>query len=234
MKKLSLILLTLLCAVGTASAIADWVPSEQYCRFCNNFKFDHAFTFSSPGGEDNGSIYSPGVDFQECQGVIAFSVMSWDRFNAVGTNYGMTWLEVYLTASGQNDMYLTDIHFTDPGRAGTWANSYKESNFIQAYDMNGCKTYFLQKRQFKEYDRCQYSYFNIVYSELVYDYIHNNKNNNLGLRLKVRWDNRSFDEKFTFKNEKDDILPRTSTPTLSNFQWTKNSSGETVLRFTAS
>lgn len=234
MKKLSLILLTLLCAVGTASAIADWVPSEQYCRFCNNFKFDHAFTFSSPGGEDNGSIYMPGVDFQECQGVIAFSVMSWDRFNAVGTNYGMTWLEVYLTASGQNDMYLTDIHFTDPGRAGSWANSYKESNFIQAYDMNGCKTYFLQKRQFKEYDRCQFSYFNIVYSELVYDYIHNNKNNNLGLRLKVRWDNRSFDEKFTFKNEKDDILPRTSTPTLSNFQWTKNSSGETVLRFTAS
>ncbi|MBR6492924.1 MAG: hypothetical protein IKT13_03215, partial [Paludibacteraceae bacterium] len=171
---------------------------------------------------------------QECQGVIAFSVMSWDRFNAVGKNYGMTWLEVYLTASGQNDMYLTDIHFTDPGRAGTWANSYKESNFIQAYDMNGCKTYFLQKRQFKEYDRCQYSYFNIVYSNRVYDYIHNNKNNNLGLRLKVRWDGRSFDEKFTFKNEKDDILPRTSTPTLSNFQWTKNSSGETVLRFTAS
>ncbi len=234
MKKLFIILTTLLCAVGTASAIADWVPSEQYCRFCNNFKFDHAFTFSSPGGEDNGSIYSPGVDFQECQGVIAFSVMSWDRFNAVGTNYGMTWLEVYLTASGQNDMYLTDIHFTDPGRAGTWANSYKESNFIQAYDMNGCKTYFLQKRQFKEYDRCQFSYFNIVYSELVYDYIHNNKNNNLGLRLKVRWDGRSFDEKFTFKNEKDDILPRTSTPTLSNFQWTKNNEGKTVLRFTAS
>ena len=227
-------MLMLLCAVGTASAIADWVPSEQYCRFCNNFKFDHAFTFSSPGGEDNGSIYSPGVDFQECQGVIAFSVMSWDRFNAVGKNYGMTWLEVYLTASGQNDMYLTDIHFSDPGRAGTWANSYKESNFIQAFDMNGCKTYFLQKRQFAEHDRCQFSYFNIVYSDMVYDYIHNNKNNNLGLRLKVRWDNRSFDEKFTFKNEKDDILPRTSTPTLSNFQWTKNSSGETVLRFTAS
>ncbi len=234
MKKLFIILTTLLCAVGTASAIADWVPSEQYCRFCNNFKFDHAFTFSSPGGEDNGSIYSPGVDFQECQGVIAFSVMSWDRFNAVGKNYGMAWVEVYLTASGQNDMYLTDIHFTDPGRAGTWANSYKESNFSHAYDKNDCKTYFLQKRQFKEYDRCQFSYFNIVYSNRVYDYIHNNKNNNLGLRLKVRWDGRSFDEKFTFKNEKDDILPRTSTPTLSNFQWTKNSSGETVLRFTAS
>ena len=233
-QKLTTILLALFCAVGTASAIADWVPSEQYCRFCNNFKFDHAFTFSSPGGEDNGSIYSPGVDFQECQGVIAFSVMSWDRFNAVGKNYGMTWLEVYLTASGQNDMYLTDIHFTDPGRAGSWANSYKESNFIQAYDMNGCKTYFLQKRQFKEHDRCQFSYFNIVYSDMVYDYIHNNKNNNLGLRLKVRWDSRSFDEKYTFGNEKDDILPRTSTPTLSNFQWTKNSSGETVLRFTAS
>ena len=234
MKKLFIILTTLLCAVGTASAIADWVPSEQYCRFCNNFKFDHAFTFSSPGGEDNGSIYSPGVDFQECQGVIAFSVMSWDRFNAVGKNYGMTWLEVYLTASGQNDMYLTDIHFTDPGRAGSWANSYKESNFIQAYDMNGCKTYFLQKRQFKEHDRCQFSYFNIVYSDMVYDYIHNNKNNNLGLRLKVRWDSRSFDEKYTFGNEKDDILPRTSTPTLSNFQWTKNNEGKTVLRFTAS
>lgn len=233
-RKLFSIFLALLCAVGTASAIADWVPSEQYCRFCNNFKFDHAFTFSSPGGEDNGSIYSPGVDFQECQGVIAFSVMSWDRFNAVGKNYGMAWVEVYLTASGQNDMYLTDIHFTDPGRAGTWANSYKESNFSHAYDKNDCKTYFLQKRQFKEYDRCQYSYFNIVYSNRVYDYIHNNKNNNLGLRLKVRWDGRSFDEKFTFKNEKDDILPRTSTPTLSNFQWTKNSSGETVLRFTAS
>lgn len=233
-QKLTSILLALFCAVGTASAIADWVPSEQYCRFCNNFKFDHAFTFSSPGGEDNGSIYSPGVDFQECQGVIAFSVMSWDRFNAVGKNYGMAWVEVYLTASGQNDMYLTDIHFTDPGRAGTWANSYKESNFSHAYDKNDCKTYFLQKRQFKEYDRCQFSYFNIVYSNWVYDYIHNNKNNNLGLRLKVRWDGRSFDEKFTFKNEKDDILPRTSTPTLSNFQWTKNSSGETVLRFTAS
>ena len=100
--------------------------------------------------------------------------------------------------------------------------------------MNGCKTYFLQKRQFKEHDRCQFSYFNIVYSDMVYDYIHNNKNNNLGLRLKVRWDSRSFDEKYTFGNEKDDILPRTSTPTLSNFQWTKNSSGETVLRFTAS
>ena len=50
-QKLTTILLALFCAVGTASAIADWVPSEQYCRFCNNFKFDHAFTFSSSDGK---------------------------------------------------------------------------------------------------------------------------------------------------------------------------------------
>ncbi len=232
-QKLTTILLALFCAVGTASAIGNWAPRETYCRFSNNFKFDHAFTFSDAGGVDDGSKDDPFVGFQKCQGVIAFSLMSWDRFNAVGKNYGMAWVEVYLTASGQNDMYLTRIHFTEPGRAGSWENTYKESNFSQANDMNGCKTYFLQKRQYKEHDRCQFSFFNIVYSQEVYDYIHNNKNDSLGLRLKVLWDNRDFDEKYTFGNEKNDIRDRTSTPTLSNFDWTRNNEGKTVLRFMA-
>ena len=233
-QKLTTILLALFCAVGTASAIGNWVPREQYCLFCNNFKFDHAFMFLGPARVDCGSKDDSEVRFQECQGVIAFSLMSWDRFNAVGKNYGMAWVEVYLTAGDQNDMYLTRIEFNEPGTAGWWENSYKESNFKEAHDMNGCKTYFLQKRQYKEHDRCQFSFFNIVYSQEVYNYIHNNKYNNLGLRLKVRWDNRSFDETKTFGEEKDDIKDRTSDPTLIDFDWTRNNEGKTVLRFRAS
>ena len=230
--KLFTIVLALVSAVGTIHA--SWWPSEQYCTFCNNFKFDHAFTFSSAGGQDNGSKYSPGVDFQECQGVIAFSLMSWDRFDAVGTNYGMKWVEVYLTG-GQNDLWIADIYFTDPGSAGSWANSYnKESNFDHANDKNGCTTYFLQKRQYKEHDRCQFSYFNIAYGKEAYDYIHTNRGN-LGMRLRLKWDGNTKDYRHSFsESDKNDIADRVSSPSVGSFLWTKNSEGKTVLRFTSS
>ena len=233
-KKFSL-LLALICAVGTTFAAGSWMPSEHYATFCDNFKFDHAFRFYNEGGKDNGSKYSSGVDFQECQGVIAFSLMSWDRYDAVGENYGLTWVEVYLTASGQNDMYLADIHFTDPKRAGSWENTYNnESNFSAVYNKNGCTTYFLQKRQYKEHDRCQFSYFNIAYSKEVYDYIHSNRGT-LGLRLRAHWNHNTHDRRHTFSDsEKNDIMERLSDPVLENFQWTKGSDGSTALRFTAS
>ena len=114
--KLFILFLALVCAVGTANA--TWWPSEHYCTFCNNFKIDHAFQFSSAGGQDNGSKYSYGVDFQECQGVIAFSLLTWDRYVLAEANdYGMKWVEVYLTG-GSNDLWIADIYFTDPKSGG--------------------------------------------------------------------------------------------------------------------
>ncbi|MBR1878659.1 MAG: hypothetical protein IJ814_06620, partial [Paludibacteraceae bacterium] len=85
------------CAVGTVSA--SWMPSEHYCTFCDNFKFDHAFQFYSAGSQNNGKkTEEMAVQFQECHGVIAFSLMTWDRrMLAQTTNWGMTWVEVYLT-----------------------------------------------------------------------------------------------------------------------------------------
>ena len=64
MKKISTILLALLCALQTAFA---WEPSEPYCTFCNNFRFDCAFRFYNAGGAENGSKYSSG----------GFSGVSW-------------------------------------------------------------------------------------------------------------------------------------------------------------
>ena len=232
-QKLTFILLALFCAVGTANA--TWWPSEHYCTFCNNFKIDHAFQFSSAGGQDNGSKYSYGVDFQECQGVIAFSLLTWDRYVlAEATNYGMKWVEVYLTG-GSNDLWIADIYFTDPKSGGSAENTYKnESNFSEAKEKNGCKTYFLQKRQYSDHDRCQFSYFNIAYGQEAYNYIHNNRGN-LGLRLHLKWDGQTKDYRQTFTDvEKSDIMDAVSDPTLGNFQWTKNSEGKTMLRYTAS
>ena len=231
--KLFILFLALVCAVGTAKA--EWWPSEHYCTFCDNFKIDHAFQFYSAGGQDNGSKYSYGVGFQECQGVIAFSLMTWDRYVlAEATNYGMKWVEVYLTG-GANDLWIADIYFTDPNSYGSAEKTYKnESNFSEAKEKNGCKTYFLQKRQYSDHDRCQFSYFNIAYSQDAYNYIHNNLGN-LGLRLHLKWDGHIKDYRQTFTDvEKGDILSAVSDPTIDNFQWTKNNEGKTVLRFTAS
>ena len=73
MKKIFIILATLLCTVETVSAA--WMPEEHYATFCDNFKFDHVFNFYSAGGPYNGTK-STGVGFHRCQGVIAFSLMT--------------------------------------------------------------------------------------------------------------------------------------------------------------
>ena len=223
----------LVCAVGTASA--SWMPSEHYCTFCDNFKFDHAFQFYSAGSQNNGKkTEEMAVQFQECHGVIAFSLMTWDRrMLAQTTNWGMTWVEVYLTG-GPNDIRISKIYFTSPKKGSGESTTYNEEcNYSSADTINGCKTYFLQKRQYEDYDRCQFSYFNITYSQVVYNYIHDNRGS-LGMRLRLCWDGGTYDYRYAFQSgEKGDIMERTSNPVLDNFQWTKSSDGKTVLRYTA-
>ena len=45
MKRLSTLLLALVCAAGTMYAGYGWTPNKKYCKWGDNFRFDHAFKF---------------------------------------------------------------------------------------------------------------------------------------------------------------------------------------------
>lgn len=45
MKRLSTLLLALVCAAGTIYAGNGWIPDKKYCKWGDNFRFDHAFKF---------------------------------------------------------------------------------------------------------------------------------------------------------------------------------------------
>ena len=233
-RKLSFLFLALVCAVGTAFAGNGWTPNEKYCKWGDNFKFDHAFVFYSDGAYNN--TYGDGnVTFQEAQGIIAFSFRAWNEFSLpTGDNYLAEKVEVYLTANGQNDIHLVTLHMKDKNDYKAWEKTFKnECHFDKVDPFNGCTAYFLQKRQVNNGDD-QYAYFNIVYGAEVYNYIHNNKNNGLGLRLRVGWDGNEYDNSRKFESgELSDIMEPVADPSLSNFQWAKNSAGKTVLRYTA-
>ena len=233
--KLLSLLLAQVCAVGTLFAGNGWTPNEQYCKWGDNFKFDHAFLFESAGAYNN--TYNDGnVLFQEAQGIIAFSFHAWNEFSLpTGDNYLAEKVEVYLTANGQNDIHLVTLHMKDKNDYKAWEKTFKnECHFDHVDPFNGCTAYFVQKRQVNDGDD-QYAYFNIVYGQDVYNYIHNNKNNGLGMRLVVGWDGKEYNNSYIFSdNEKNDIMDPISDPVLDNFQWTKNSEGKTVLRYTVS
>ncbi|MBO4454015.1 MAG: laminin G domain-containing protein [Paludibacteraceae bacterium] len=232
-RKLSFLFLALVCAVGMAFAGNGWTPNEKYCKWGDNFKFDHAFVFYNEGAYNN--TYGDGnVTFQEAQGIIAFSFRAWNEFSLpTGDNYLAEKVEVYLTANGQNDIHLVTLHMKDKNDYKAWEKTFKnECHFKEVEPFNGCTAYFLQKRQVNNGDD-QYAYFNIVYGYEVYNYIHNNKNNGLGLRLKVGWDGNTYDNSRKFETgELNDIMDPVTDPSLSNFQWAKNSAGKTVLRYT--
>ena len=235
MKKHFAILLLLLCAVGTVYAGYGWTPSEKYCKWGDNFRFDHAFEFHNEGAYNN--TYGDGnVDFQKAQGVIAFSYRAWTEFSLpTGHNYLAEKVVVYLTANGQDDMPLVTLRMKDKSNWKQWENTFNnECKFDRVEGHNNCTAYFLQKRQVNGGDD-QYAYFNIVYSQEVYNYIHNNKNKGLGLCLLVGWDGNEYKNYYTFQpGELNDIMEPVSDPVVENFQWTKNSSGKTALRFTVS
>ena len=234
MKKLSTLLLALLCAAGTIYAGNGWTPNDKYCKWGDNFRFDHAFEFYSAGAHDN--TYNDGsVGFQQVQGIIAFSFHAWNEFSLpTGDNYLAEKVEVYLTANGQNDIHLVTIHMKDKSNYKKWEKTFKyECHYENTDPYNGCNAYFLQKRQVNDGDD-QYAYFNIVYGQTVYNYIHNNKNKGLGLRLIVGWDGHEYNNTYTFQTgELNDIMSPVSDPSLDNFQWTKSNDGKTALTFTA-
>ena len=210
-----------------------WTPNEKYCKWGDNFVFDHAFVFDSEGAYNN--TYGDGnVRFQQAQGIIAFSFRAWNEFNLpTGDNYLAAKVEVYLTADGQNDIRLVTIRMKDASNYKKWVKTFNnECHFDRVDPYNGCNAYFLQKRQVNDGDD-QYAYFNIVYSDVVYNYIHNNKNRGLGLRLNVGWDGNEYNNYYKFESgELDDIMSPVTDPGLDNFLWTKNSEGQTVLRYT--
>jgi len=236
MKKIFSLLLALVCAAGTMYAGYGWIPDKKYCKWGDNFKFDHAFVFHNAGAYNN--KYGDGnVDFQQAQGVIAFSYMAWAEFSLPsGDNYLAERVEVYLTASGQNDMPLVNLYMKDARglRYKQWENTFNyECHFDRVEGKHDCTAYFVQKRQVEGGDY-QYAYFNIVYSDEVYNYIHNNKNKGLGLYLLVSWDGNEYKNWYTFEQgELNDIMEPVSDPVIENFQWTKNTAGKTALRFTA-
>ena len=45
MKKIFSLLLALVCAAGTIYAGNGWTPNDKYCKWGDNFRFDHAFKF---------------------------------------------------------------------------------------------------------------------------------------------------------------------------------------------
>ena len=236
MKRFSTLLLSLLC-VCMAAVAAPWYPNETYATFCDNFQIDHVFLFYNDGAWNN-TWNDANVQTAPCQGIIAFSLMTWDRqVLAESTNYAMKEVSVYLKADGQYDMLLTKIKFSDAGKGSNNEKGYNnETNFNDATAYSGCHTYFLQKRQYPEKDDgCQFSYFNIAYGKDVYNYIQNNKNRNLSIRLKGTWYGVGFDYSSRLESwDIDGIADPVTDPVIDNFQWTKNSAGQTVLQFTAS
>ena len=238
MKKIFSLLLALVCAAGTLYAGWGWTPKKKYCKWGDNFMFDHAFEFDNNGAYNN--EYDDGnVHFQEAQGVIAFSYMAWAEFSLLsGDNYLAEKVEVYLTADGQHDMKLVTLRMKDKDNYKKWRKTFDyECHFLNAEGYNGCKAYFVQKRQVEGGDY-QYAYFNIVYSTEVYNYIQSNKNKGLGMRLLVGWDGVEYDNndtRYRFQQgDLNNIMAPVTDPTISNFQWTKSSDGKTALRFTAS
>ena len=235
MKRFSTLLLSLLC-VCMAAVAAPWYPSETYATFCDHFEIDHVFRFYNDGAWDN--TWNDGnVQTEPCQGIIAFSLMTWDRqVLAQSTNYAMKEVSVYLAAEGEYGMLLTKIKFSDAGKGSNNEKGYNnETNFNDATAYSGCHTYFLQKRQYPEKDDgCQFSYFNIAYGKDVYNYIQNNKNRNLSIRLKGTWYGVGFDISSRLESwDINGIADPVTDPVIDNFQWTKNSAGQTVLQFTA-
>ena len=233
MKKFFSLLLALVCAVGTLYAGNGWTPNDKYCKWGDNFRFDHAFEFYNAGAYDN--TYGDGmVGFQRAQGIIAFSFRAWNEFNLpTGDNYLAGAVTVYLTADGQNDMPLVTIHMKDANNYKRWKKTFEyECHFDRVEPFNDCTAYFLQKRQVNDGDD-QYAYFNIVYSQTVFNYIHNNKDKGLGLRLNVWWDGNNYDNSRRFEQgELNDILPAVLDPTLDNFRWTRSNDGKTAISFT--
>ena len=233
MKKIFSILLALICAAGTLYAGNGWIPNDKYCTWGDNFRFDHAFEFYNAGAYNN--TYGDGmVGFQRAQGIIAFSFRAWNEFSLpTGDNYLAGAVTVYLTANGQNEMPLVIIHMKDADNYKKWEKTFNyECHFDRVEDKNGCTAYFLQKRQVNDGDD-QYAYFNIVYSQTVFNYIHNNKNNGLGLHLNVWWDGNNYDKYYRFEQgELNDILPAVYDPTLDNFRWTRSRDGKTAISFT--
>ena len=233
MKKIFSLLLALICAAGTLYAGNGWTPKDKYCLWGDNFRFDHAFEFYNAGAHNN--TYGDGnVGFQRAQGIIAFSFHAWNEFSLpTGDNYLAGAVTVYLTADGQNDMPLVIIHMKDASDYKLWEKTFEhECHFDRVEDKNGCTAYFLQKRQVNDGDD-QYAYFNIVYSQTVFNYIHNNKNKGLGLRLNVWWDGNNYDKSYRFEQgELNDILPAVPDPTLDNFRWTRSRDGKTAISFT--
>ncbi len=233
MKKIFPLLLVLVCAAGTLYAGNGWTPNDKYCNWGDNFRFDHAFEFYNAGAYDN--TYGDGmVGFQRAQGIIAFSFRAWNEFNLpTGDNYLAGAVTVYLTANGQNDMPLVIIHMKDASNYKRWKKTFEyECHFDRVEEKNGCTAYFLQKRQVNDGDD-QYAYFNIVYSQTVFNYIHNNKNKGLGLHLNVWWDGNNYDKYYRFEQgELNDILPAVYDPTLDNFRWTRSNDGKTAISFT--
>ena len=235
MKRLSTLLLALVCAAGTMYAGYGWIPDKKYCKWGDNFKFDHAFEFHNAGAYNN--KYGDGnVDFQQAQGVIAFSYMAWKEYKGLfADNYLAEKVVVYLTASGKNEMPLVTLRMKGKSKWNkNWETTFnQECKFDQVEGQHGCTAYFVQKRQVEDGDY-QYAYFNIVYSDEVYNYIHNNKNKGLGLHLLVGWDGNEYNNWYTFEQgELNDIMEPVSDPVIENIQWTKNTAGKTALRFTA-
>ena len=235
MKRLSTLLLALVCAAGTIYAGNGWIPDKKYCKWGDNFKFDHAFEFHNAGAYNN--TYGDGnVDFQQAQGVIAFSYVGWKEYKGLfADNYLAEKVVVYLTASGKDEMPLVTLRLKGKSKVNkNWETTFNEEcKFDQVEGHHSCTAYFVQKRQVEDGD-FQYAYFNIVYSDEVYNYIHNNKNKGLGLHLLVGWDGNEYNYWYTFEQgELNDIMEPVSDPVIENFQWTKNTAGKTALRFTA-
>ena len=109
MKKIFSLLLALVCAAGTIYAGNGWIPDKKYCKWGDNFKFDHAFEFHNAGAYNN--TYGDGnVDFQQAQGVIAFSYVGWKEYKGLfADNYLAEKVVVYLTASGKDEMPLVTL-----------------------------------------------------------------------------------------------------------------------------
>lgn len=233
MKKIFSILFLSVCVSVSVCAGNGWTPNETYCKWGDNFKFDHAFVFYNDGAYNN--TYGDGnVTFQEAQGVIAFSYRAWNEFSLpTGDNYLAEKVEVYLTADNRDEIRLVTLRMKDKSNYKKWQKTFNnECHYDHIEEYNGCTAYFVQKRQVNDGDD-QYAYFNIVCGNDVYNYIQNNKNNGLGMKLIVGWDGNEYTNSYRFKSgELADIMSPVSDPSLSNFQWTQNSEGKTVLQYT--
>lgn len=180
--------------VGIQSSWAyHWGDPE---KFVTRYSIDRAFKFDNDQGRFDKSSES-GVNLIDFPGFIALNCMSCDRYNAVGSNYAVSWVEYYLknAATGET-VLLGHVDFTSGG-SGDREHIYKDECNVKSISKGAETTVFMdcQKRFYDDYwDGSKWIYFLVGYTESTRQFMVN-AGSNLKLYVKMDYDGEKSFEK---------------------------------------